>query len=645
MDKTRILVFAVMLMLSVSSCAPKVLPGPAVPGEKMLIGYYPSWVASRGVFLKNIAYDKLTHINYAFSNVSEKGKCILGDVAADIGRIYSAEESITGKDDKSKATFHGNFNQLLELKKKYPDLKVLISIGGWSWSGNFSKAAADDTSRKQFASSCVELYLEQYAGVFDGLDIDWEYPISGGLVPGNAVDKLNYTLLLQEIRSQLDKLGQKHNQHYLLTIAAPVGISNIHNFDLPGIAASVDWINLMGYDFHGTWDTTTNFNAPLFQSSKDPSDASLNVDSAVQTYLSSGVPAEKLVLGVPFYGRGWAGVPDTDHGLYQLAQGAAPGTYEAGSFEFKDLEEKYLPTWQSYWSEEAQVPWLYDPVSQTFISYDDARSLEAKAGYARDQGLAGVMIWELSQGDETLIDGIYNGFKIGGPQKPTPELKVMVPRPFETSIHQLSGIAIDGNLQDWPTSPDFTLDKQEQIVYMATPNVWDGPQDLSTKAWVGWTEVGLYFAFDVKDDVHRQTSADETLWHGDHMEIQLDTQLEKDYDNPGMNYDDFQIGLSLGDFENVPIASFAWFNGSNNPGPIQGLQMAYSLTDGGYTLEAFIPAAALPGIMLSEGSILGMNVSASDADDIGQGQQLMLSTSKIRTYADPRTFGKITLVK
>jgi len=645
MHKTKILVIAMVLIFYLAGCAPTKSPSATVTGEKMVIGYYPSWAAGRGVLLKDTPYAKLTHINYAFSNVSEAGECTLGDAAADVGRVYTAEESITGKDDESNAAFHGNFNQLLELKKQYADLKVLISIGGWTWSGNFSNAAKDDTSRKRFASSCVGLYLKQYPEVFDGLDIDWEFPVSGGLTMGKAADKANYTLLLKEIRRQLDELGQKDNRYYLLTIAAPPSAGIIHNFELQGIIASVDWINLMTYDFHGTWETATNFNAPLFAPTKDPAGASLNVDGAVQTYLSSGVPSEKLVLGVPFYGRGWAGVADIEHGLYQSAQGAAPGTYEAGAYEFKDLQKNYLPTWQAYWSEGAQVPWLYNPASQVFISYDDARSLEAKAGYARDQGLAGVMIWEISQGDATLIDGIYQGFEESGPQKPTPMPTEFTPRPFEASIHHVGEVAIDGNLQDWPAPPDFVLDKQEQVVYSATPKSWGGPQDLSAKAWVGWTEEGLFFAFEIIDDIHLQKSVDETLWHGDHMEIQLDTELEKDYDNPGMNYDDFQIGLSLGDFKEVPMTSYAWFNGTNSPGPVEGIQMAYSLFDGGTILEAFIPAAALPGIVLSEGSVMGMNISPSDADDTGQGQKVMLSTSKIRTYADPRTFGKISLVK
>lgn len=420
MLKLKILVFIGISTLCLNSYARKRLTPTAAPDGKMVIGYYPFWVAERGLLLKDSLYARLTHINYAFSNLSENGECFLGNRAADVERVYSKEESVTGKNDESSAAFHGNFNQLLELKKQDPGLKVLISIGGWEWSGNFSKAARDDASRKRFAGSCIALYLKQYGGVFDGLDIDWEFPVSGGMTAGDAADKDNVTLLLQEIRSQLNQLAQEENRRYLLTIAAPISANEIRNYDLPGVAASVDWINLMAYEFHGSWDTTTNFNAPLYHASKDPSDTSVNVDAAVRTYLAAGVPAEKLVLGLPFYGNGWAGVADVDHGLYQPAQGHAPGTYEEGSYDFNDLQKNYLPVWGSYWSEEAQVPWLYDPSSQIFISYDDARSLEAKARYARDQNLAGVMIWEISQGDETLMDGIYRGLEIGAPKKIVP---------------------------------------------------------------------------------------------------------------------------------------------------------------------------------------------------------------------------------
>ena len=634
------------MVLSACGAAPAPVPTPIpVPGEKYIIGYYPSWVAARSVFVKDIPANKLTHINYAFSNVSESGECLLGDPAGDMERVYSAAEAVNGRDDSKSADFHGNFNQLLELKQKYPALKVLISIGGWSWSGNFSSAARDEASRQRFAASCIDLYLKQYQGVFDGLDIDWEYPVNGGLTPGAPEDKENFTLLLRELRRQLDELGTAENRHYLLTIAAPVGPGNIRNIEPEAIAAAVDWINLMGYDFHGTWDSATNFNAPLFRTSTDPADASLNVDAAVQAYLSAGVAPEKLVLGVPFYGHGWSGVAETDNGLYQPASGAAPGTWEAGSYEYKDIQEKYSPTYQRYWNAEAYVPWLYDPASKTFISYDDAQSLQAKAGYARDQGLAGVMIWELSQGDETLVDALFQGFASGGPPRPTPVPTVMAPRPFEKEIHSVSGITVDGKLDDWPATPDFALNDASQIAYTLKPDSWGGAQDISAQAWAGWTPEGLYFAFHVLDDVHVQTKADSDLWHGDHMELQFDTLLEKDYTNPGMNDDDYQIGLSLGDLDKVPPVAFAWFNGPDAPGPVDSIEMAYTLTDDGYILEAFIPKEALAGITLAEGGTFGMNISPSDADDRAQGQKVMLSTSAIRTYADPKTFGKITLVK
>jgi GH18 family chitinase len=645
MLKRRILAAVLIILFCLSACHANPTQSVTVPDGKKVVGYYPSWAAARGVFLKDAPYSKLSHLNYAFSNVSASEECVLGDPEADTGRVYTAAESINGKDDPKSADFHGNFNQLLELKKQFPDLKVLISIGGWSWSGNFSNAAKDDGSRKHFVSSCIDLYLKKYTGVFDGIDIDWEYPVSGGVTNGVPADKANFTVLLQELRSQMDTLSKTSHRQYLLTIAAPIGPGSIRNLDLAGIASSVDWINLMTYDFHGTWDTSTNFNAPLYWAANDPADASLNVDSAVQTYLSAGVPAKKLVVGVPFYGHGWAGVADTDNGLYQSAQGAAPGTYEAGSFDYKDLKAHYLPTWKSYWSNDANVPWIYDPDKKIFISYDDPRSLQAKAGYVHDQGLGGVMIWEISQGDESLLDAIYAGFESGGPQRPTPAPKALVPRPFEAGIHSVNNIVLDGKLDDWPAKPDFVLNDGSQIVYSATPKSWSGPQDLSANAWARWSTDGLYFAFQVFDDIHVQTAADDTLWHGAHMEIQLDTQLEKDYDNPGMNDDDFQIGVSLGDFNKVPPVVYAWFNGAYTPGPITTAKMAYTKTADGYILEVFLPAAALSGITLAEGSTIGMNISPSDSDSAGAGQEVMLSTSKIRTYADPRTFGKITLLK
>ncbi len=655
----RILYLPILFTILLSACAPAATqtsapaqsPNSAEPSApplngKYIIGYYPSWSPERAVLVKDIPADKLTHINYAFSNISENGECILGDPTADVERVYSAAESVDGSEDSESTAFHGNFNQLFELKQKYPNLKVLISIGGWTWSDHFSDAAQGEFSRQRFASSCIDLYLKQYKGVFDGLDIDWEFPVSGGLTPGRSEDKRNFTLLLGEIRRQLNELGKEDNRHYLLTIAAPIGPGTIRNIQPDVFALLVDWINLMGYDFHGAWEATTNFNAPLFEASDDPAGAGINVDAAVQTYLSLGVPSQKLALGVPFYGKGWSGVAEANQGLYQsAAEGAAPGTWEEGSYDYKDIQQNYLSTYQRYWNAEAYVPWLYDPQSKIFISYDDAQSLEAKAGYANELGLVGVMIWELSQGDETLLDAIHNGLASDGPPIPTPAPTVILPRPFEKDIHTVSGIILDGSLADWTADPDFILNDASQIVYSLDSQSWAGPQDLSAEVWSGWTPDGLYFAFKVTDDVHFQPDADANLWHGDHMELQFDTQLDEDISDGTMNDDDYQIGLALGDYDKVPPAAYAWFNGANAADVLDTIQMAYTITEDGYILEVFIPKDTLTGITLEDGAVFGMNISPSDADNATQGQKAMLSTSAVRTYADPRTFGKITLVK
>jgi chitinase len=221
----------------------------------------------------------------------------------------------------------------------------------------------------------------------------------------------------------------------LLTIAAPTGPGTIRNLDLSDCCQrrlQLDGLRL--------WYLIFNFNAPLFRSADDPSDASLNVDAAVQTYLGSGVPAEKLVLGVPFYGKGWAGVSDNDDGLYQLAQGTAPGTYEPGSYDFKDIQKRYLPDWQAYWSEDAHVPWLYDPSSQVFISYDDERSLEAKAGYARIRTCCDDL--EISQGDANYRWN-YRGLQMRSEEPNSAEDRSLL-----HVIHQVNGY--DGKLEDRP---------------------------------------------------------------------------------------------------------------------------------------------------------------------------------------------------
>jgi chitinase len=376
-----------------------------------IVGYFPEWsVYQRNYHVRDIPAARLTHINYAFAKIVN-GECALHDPYAAIDKAYPGDKWDAG-------ALRGNFKQLQLLKQKNPHLKTLISVGGWTLSGPFSDVALTTATRAKFARSCVAFMLK-YG--FDGVDIDWEYPVSGGL-EGNktrAADKQNYTLLLAELRRQLDAQSKKDRKHYLLTIAAPAGPQTYRNLELDRIAAYLDWINLMTYDFHGGWSPLTNFHTALYPSSRDPTKdeavrKGFNVDAAVKAYRAAGVPADKIVVGVPFYGRGWAGVKDVNNGLYQPRAAALPkGTWENGVFDYKDLAANYVGKMKRFWHDEAKVPWLFDVRRGLMISYDDPESLRLRAEYVRRNGLGGVMFWELSGDDarSSLLDALHKGLR------------------------------------------------------------------------------------------------------------------------------------------------------------------------------------------------------------------------------------------
>ncbi len=373
---------------------PTTSPGPAVSGLR-LVGYFQG--LDRNDHVSDIPADRLTDVIYAFVNVSHDGKCVSADTTLD----------------------QINFPQLQQLKKSHPQLKLLLSIGGYSHSANFSDAAATDTSRRTFAQSCVQFM--QVNG-FDGLDIDWELPVSGGMA-GNGhrpEDKQNFTALLAELRRQLDELGSPSGTHDLLTIAAPIGPSEYKNIELNAIAPYLDWIDLMAYAFYTANSPITNFNAPLYASATDPAPPSkrlyLNGDAAVKAYRAAGVPANKIVLGAPLYGRGWQGVPDVNHGLYQSDSGPAAdstvpnGVWQDGAITYGNLVKYYLSGAARFWQPETQEPWLYDSKAGIMITYEDPQSLAAKAGYVVSHQLGGIMIWHVSYDDtsHTLVNALYS---------------------------------------------------------------------------------------------------------------------------------------------------------------------------------------------------------------------------------------------
>jgi chitinase len=402
-----------LALFAPAAAAPPARVAPHSEGDsRKIVGYFTNWGIydpQHPYFAKNIITSgsarRLTHINYAFGNVVGN-RCDLTDPWADIDRPASAEESVDGVADTWDDPLRGNFKQLLKLKQQYPKLRVLISLGGWTLSSGFSNAALPE-NRKAFVQSCVDLFIKnpRWAGLFDGIDIDWEYPGVCGNTCGPEVarpeDTKNFTALLKEFRKQLDKV----NHHLLLTIAASAGQEEIDKIEVRKIQRELDWINIMAYDFHGTWESDTNFQSALYSSRGDPArDQHFTAHEAVQLWRDGGAPAKKLVLGVPFYGHGWQGVPDVNHGLYQPSTGAAPGTAEEGTESYRILKTKGYPR---YFQHAARAAWLYQ--GGVFWTYDDPQVMAYKMGYIRSQNLAGVMFWELSNDtdDGELIRALY----------------------------------------------------------------------------------------------------------------------------------------------------------------------------------------------------------------------------------------------
>ena len=374
------------------------------PAPPRVVGYYFAPTVQNGFPVSAIKAEFLTHVNYAFANIGADGRAVLGQPCLDIGRCVGEKNP--------NPQPGGNFAELRRLKARHPHLRTLIAIGGWSWSARFSDVAATPEARRDFVESVITTFFRNHAGVFDGVDLDWEYPVRGGL-DGNRhrpQDRENYTLLVREFRRALDELGRAAARPYLLTIAGPAGLEHIGNLDVAALARSLDFINVMTYDYH-TGGAIAHFNAPLDAAAGDPTPRS-HVRATVAAYRAAGLPAQKLVVGVPFFGHGYADVRSAGKGLFQpLKTGVSTksGTSNPwiGAIRYHRIADALRAGFTRYWEPRAGVPWLYDQSTSTWITYDDAQSLGLKSDFVRTQGLGGIMIWELSGDDGTLLPAIH----------------------------------------------------------------------------------------------------------------------------------------------------------------------------------------------------------------------------------------------
>jgi chitinase len=370
--RRSIQLFLFLLFITQSSCLEKPKEPPASQKE-IIVGYVPGF---RGILDQlSIDANKLTHINYAFVDVQDS-----------MAWLTNLETDTV------------NFRILNKLKEVNPDLKILISIGGWSWSSNFSDAVLTPDSRYKFAKTSVDIVADYD---LDGVDIDWEYP---GQIGDNNVfrpeDKQNYTLMFEAIRKELDELSKNTGKYYELTTAVGASYSYIEHTEMDKAVKYLDYVNLMTYDFYTSGDSAGH-HSNLYPPEDYDKDASAH--KTFHLFVEAGVPADKLVMGLPFYGRSWIMKSADKHGINMPVEGRARGggyTYIKDSLVNKN-------GFVRYWDENAKAPYLFNSETNQLVTYDDEESVRLKCEYVIDNNMAGMMFWQYaSDTNEYLLDAI-----------------------------------------------------------------------------------------------------------------------------------------------------------------------------------------------------------------------------------------------
>jgi chitinase len=395
---------------------------------KILGGYFEEWsIYYAGYNIANLQQngvaDKLTHLLYAFANVTTTPApaCAIADTWADYQSPYLP--SVSGV--AYLGPLYGNFAAIQQLKQLHPGLKVLMSIGGASASNTaaFVTAASTPAGRQALAASCIDMFVNgniaagiTAPGLFDGFNIDWEFP--------TATDTLNFTALLREFRIQLEALTATTGKHYTMSFDGPAGAQNYVNIDLKKAAEQVDFITIDGYNYAGSWESQTNHASPLFDSKQDPLyGQDLDIDATVDAYLAAGVPPHKYTMGLPLYGAGWTGVPKRNHGLYQNSTGPSPVLWANGTGLCPDLSGNTagcdtlltpgLATYSTlanltangytnYYDPKRVAVSLYDPTGGTFYTFDDPSTALLKMLYIQIKvpgGLGGAYVWAVKDDD------------------------------------------------------------------------------------------------------------------------------------------------------------------------------------------------------------------------------------------------------
>lgn len=340
-------------------------------GGKFSVGYFVNWgIYGRKFPPSLIPADDLTHILYAFADLSpDSGEVKLSDAWSDKDIHYPGDSW-----NEDQSNLYGNFKAIYNLKKQKRHLKVLISIGGWTYSPKFHPVVIDPAKRAKFVETSVQI-LEDYG--LDGLDVDYEYPSDDAQARG-------YVDLLRELRQALDAhAAKKHaNYRFLLTIAAPCGPQNYQKLHVKAMDEQLDFWNLMAYDFSGSWDSIANHQANIYN-------GPVSGAEAVHWYINQGVARHKIILGIPLYGRSFMNT----QGPGTAFSGVGQGSWEQGVYDYRALP---LPGSTVSHDSQALASWSYNPDTKEMISFDSEEVAKWKGAWIQQEGLGGSMFWELS---------------------------------------------------------------------------------------------------------------------------------------------------------------------------------------------------------------------------------------------------------